>query len=120
MNQLKLQKKRQRKEAKRNLKRKTVRKYLNELKGLGKTRRIESINNGRRTANINSALAHLDAIMKKWNDKISPELELKVKDQKAILKTAMKSKKANIIQEAVNNFVPLNQEVIEIVKKYDV
>lgn len=119
LSQTKLLHKRQKKEAKRNLKRKGVRTYLNKLLGLGPEKRNQALHHAQRTAGIKVALINIDAMIKKWNDKISLELLTKVQNQKIILRQAMKSKDAEAIQQAVNDFVPLNQEVIDIVKKFD-
>lgn len=116
MEKAKLQKKRQRKEAKRIVKHKAVRKYLNRLAGLGMGKRSQSIHRGRRTAGIKEAIAAVDNIIKRWSDKISEALIGKIDAQKLVLKTAMKSKDDKAIQQAVNDFVPLNAELIEIVR----
>lgn len=116
LSQTKLHHKRQRKEAKRNIKRKAVRKYLNDLAGLGVQKRSLALHHARRTAGINEALAGINAIIKRWSDKISETLLAKIDTQKLVLKTAMKSKDDKAVQQAVNDFVPLNAELIEIVR----
>jgi len=116
---IKRQQKVQRKEAKRNLKRKAIRNFRNKLLGYGKEKLYLSIQHGKRTSSINQAIMYLDNIIKRWNDKISLDLLSKIDAQKVVLKSAMKSKDAEKIQNAVNEFVPLNQEVIELVKKFE-
>ena len=119
MNKLKLQKKRQIKEAKRNLKRKAIRKYRNNLLSLGVRKRQEALFNAKRTANINEATKNMDAIIKRWNDKISLDLLAKIETQKITLNAAMKLKDATLIKRAIDDFVPLNKELLEIVEKFE-
>ena len=119
MNKLKLQKKRQIKEAKRNLKRKAIRKYRNNLLSLGVRKRQEALFNAKRTAIINEATKNMDAIIKRWNDKISLDLLAKIETQKITLNAAMKLKDATLIKRAIDDFVPLNKELLEIVEKLE-
>ena len=119
MNKLKLQKKRQIKEAKRNLKRKAIRKYRNNLLSLGVRKRQEALFNAKSTANINEATKNMDAIIKRWNDKISLDLLAKIETQKITLNAAMKLKDATLIKRAIDDFVPLNKELLEIVEKLE-
>ena len=119
MNKLKLQKKRQVKEEKRNLKRKAIRKYKNNLLSLGVRKRQEALFNAKRTANINEATKNMDAIIKRWNDKISLDLLAKIETQKITLNAAMKLKDATLIKRAIDDFVPLNKELLEIVEKFE-
>ena len=119
MNKLKLQKKRQVKESKRNLKRKAIRKYKNNLLGLGVRKRQEALFNAKRTANINEATKNMDAIIKRWNDKISLDLLAKIETQKITLNAAMKLQDSTLIKRAIDDFVPLNKELLEIVEKFE-
>ena len=119
MNKLKLQKKRQVKEEKRNLKRKAIRKYKNNLLSLGVRKRQEALFNDKRTANINEATKNMDAIIKRWNDKISLDLLAKIETQKITLNAAMKLQDATLIKRAIDDFVPLNKELLEIVEKLE-
>jgi hypothetical protein len=111
--------KRQRKEAKRNLKRKANRKFLNQLAGLGVAKRQQALFHARRTASILDAIKGVDLIVKRWSDKISDVLMAAVEAQKRNLKAAVKSKDDKAIQQAVQDFIPINDQLIEIVKKYD-
>jgi hypothetical protein len=116
---VKRQKKSQRKLAKRKIKHASVRKELNRLKSLGVAGRSLSIQRANRTRNIGIAIQNIENIIKKYNDVITIELIQKIDAQKAVLKTALKSKSEVAIQTAVNDFVPLNKELIDIVEAYD-
>ena len=113
---IKLQKKRQRKEAKRNLVRKQVRKNLNGFKSLGRAKQERAIRRARRTLGIKSALQNIANIIKRWSDKVSQDLSDRIDAQKVVLLNAMKSKDDQAIEKAVNDFVPLNQELYTIVE----
>jgi hypothetical protein len=119
LSQTKLLHKRQRKEDKRNLKRKATRKFLNQLAGLGTAKRQQALFHARRTASILDAIKGVDLIIKRWCDKISIELMGQVENQKVLLKAAVRAKDDKAIQKAVQDFVPINDQLIEIVKKYD-
>ena len=119
MNALKLQKKRQAKEAKRILKHKAVRKSLNLWKGLGKDRQKLALNRAQRTNGINLAILHLESLIKKWNDKISVKLLNIIEIEKKMLLEVLKTKDISLIDAQIKSFAPLNQEVIDIVKKLE-
>lgn len=119
MNPVKLQKKRQRKEAKRNLKRKVVRCLKNKWNDLGRSRQTLAQERARRSLGIKVALANLDATVKKWNDKIPLETLAKLEELKDNLKVALKTKNVAIIDKAIKDFGPVNQEVNDIIAKVD-
>jgi hypothetical protein len=119
MNVLKLQHKRQRKELKRNAKRKAIRNRLNKWANLGKAKQRLALERTRRTAGINDALKQLNAIVKRWSDKVSDQLYKDIETCTVNLKAAMKTKKLDLIDNAIKAFGPVNAAVIKIYETYE-
>jgi hypothetical protein len=116
---VKRQKKNQRKSLKKNRIRKQFVTGLHKWSALGKTVQRRALGNGQRTKNITAAMDGLNAVIKKWNDKIPLETIATVNKLNVELVIAMKSKDAALIDVAIKNFLPVNQEILDIVKKYD-
>lgn len=114
MNTVNLQKKRQRKEAKRNLKRKTIRKQRNQFLGLGRKRQTLALERAKRTKGIQQFFLSLDAIIKRWSDKFSQELIVKIEKGKQNIIEARKTKNILTIDLAIKDFEPTNKEIIDI------